>query len=97
MIYGSRISIEVGLIAVGISTTIGVILGGIAGLKGGFIDAAIMRIVDAFLSFPVFFLILAVISYVGPGIINVMVIIGLTRSEERRVGKECRSRWSPYH
>ncbi len=78
MIYGSRISIEVGLIAVGISTTIGVILGGIAGLKGGFIDAAIMRIVDAFLSFPVFFLILAVISYVGPGIINVMVIIGLT-------------------
>ncbi len=78
MIYGSRVSIEVGLIAVGISTVIGVFLGGIAGLKGGIIDAVIMRIVDAFLAFPVFFLILAVISYVGPGITNVMIIIGLT-------------------
>lgn len=69
---------EVGLIAVGISTTIGVLLGGIAGLKGGLIDAVIMRLADVFLAFPVFFLILAIISYVGPGIINIMIVIGLT-------------------
>ncbi len=78
MIYGSRISMEVGLIAVGISTIIGVLLGGIAGFKGGLIDALIMRLADVFLAFPVFFLILAIISYVGPGIINIMIVIGLT-------------------
>ena len=79
MIYGSRISIEVGLIAVGISTNIGVLLGGIAGLKGGLIDVIIMRLADVFLAFPVFFLILAIMSYVGPGIINIMIVIGWNR------------------
>ncbi len=78
LIYGSRISIEVGIIAVGISTIIGTILGAISGYFGGIIDAIIMRFVDIMLCFPAFFLILAVIAYLEPSISNIMIIIGLT-------------------
>ena len=78
LIYGSRISIEVGIIAVGISTIIGTFLGAIAGYYGGIIDAIIMRFVDIMLCFPAFFLILAVIAYLEPSIVNIMIIIGLT-------------------
>ncbi len=78
LIYGSRISIEVGIIAVGISTIIGTILGAISGYFGGIIDSIIMRFVDIMLCFPAFFLILAVIAYLEPSIANIMIIIGLT-------------------
>ena len=78
MIYGSRISLSVGIIAVGIATVIGLLLGSLAGFYGGFIDSLIMRIVDVMLCFPAFFLILAVIAILEPSIFNIMVIIGLT-------------------
>jgi peptide/nickel transport system permease protein len=78
IIYGSRISLFVGFIAVGISILIGVILGLISGYFGGLIDGIIMRFVDIMLCFPSFFLILAVIAFLSPSIVNVMVIIGLT-------------------
>ena len=78
LIYASRISIKVGFIAVGISAVIGTILGAVAGLSGGMIDTIIMRLVDIMLCFPTFFLILAVIAYLEPSIVNIMIIIGVT-------------------
>lgn len=78
IIYGARISLSIGLIAVGIATIIGLILGSIAGFYGGIIDTLIMRFVDIMLCFPTFFLILAVVAILGPSIFNIMIIIGLT-------------------
>ena len=78
MLYGGRISLLVGLVAVGISTIIGIILGAIAGYYRGWIDTFIMRLVDVMLSIPSFFLILAVIAFLTPSIYNVMIVIGLT-------------------
>lgn len=78
VIYGSRISLLVGFVSVGISVIIGVILGAISGYYGGFIDNLIMRLVDLMMCFPTFFLILAVIAILEPSIWNVMAVIGLT-------------------
>ncbi len=78
MLYGARISLLVGFIAVGISTIVGTVLGAIAGYYGGWIDSLIMRFVDIMLCFPTFFLILAVIAFLNPSIVNIMVVIGLT-------------------
>lgn len=78
MIWGSRASLKVGFIAVGIAISIGTMLGAIAGYYGGKIDALLMRFVDIMLAFPTFFLILAVIAIVEPSISTIMIIIGLT-------------------
>lgn len=78
MIWGSRASLKVGFLAVGIAITIGTILGAVAGYYGGKIDAVLMRFVDIMLAFPTFFLILAVIAIVEPSISTIMIIIGLT-------------------
>ncbi len=78
MIWGARISLKVGFVAVGIATLIGIVLGALAGYYGGFIDTLIMRFVDLMLCFPAFFLILAVIAILEPSIWNIMIVIGLT-------------------
>ncbi len=78
MIYGSRVSLQVGLVSAGIATIIGVILGALAGYYGGWTDSVIMRFTDMMLCFPTFFLILAVIALLDPSIINIMAVIGLT-------------------
>ena len=78
MLHGGRISLLVGLVAVGISTAIGILLGAVAGFYRGWIDTFIMRLVDVMLSIPSFFLILAVIAFLTPSIINIMIVIGLT-------------------
>ncbi|HQS38067.1 MAG: peptide ABC transporter permease [Methylotenera sp. 24-45-7] len=78
MLHGGRVSLLVGLVAVGISTLIGIILGAIAGFYRGWVDVFIMRLVDVMLSIPSFFLILAVIAFLTPSIINIMIVIGLT-------------------
>ncbi|MBN1572730.1 MAG: ABC transporter permease [Deltaproteobacteria bacterium] len=78
MVYGSRISLKVGFVAVGISLVIGVFIGALAGYYGGFTDAVIMRFVDIMLCFPTFFLILAVIAILEPSIWNIMIVIGIT-------------------
>ncbi len=78
MLYGARISLLVGFVAVGISTLLGIILGSLAGYYGGWIDALVMRFVDIMLCFPTFFLILAVIAFLDPSIWNIMIVIGLT-------------------
>ncbi len=78
MIYGTRISLEVGLVAVGISVVIGTVLGAVAGYYGGLVDAVISRLIDVMLCFPSIFLVLAVIAYLEPSILNIMIVIGLT-------------------
>lgn len=78
MLYGARISLLVGFVSVGISTLVGVVLGAVSGFFGGLVDAVVMRFVDVMLTFPTFFLILAVIAYWDAGIWNIMIVIGLT-------------------
>jgi peptide/nickel transport system permease protein len=78
MIYGTQISLLVGFVAVGIAVVIGVIVGALAGYYPGWVDTLFMRLVDIMLSIPTFFLILAVIALVGPNLINIMVVIGVT-------------------
>jgi len=78
MIWGSRISLMVGFVAVGISSLVGIFLGALAGYYGRLADNLIMRFVDIMLCFPTFFLILAVIALLEPNIWNIMIIIGIT-------------------
>ncbi len=78
ILYSSRISLSVGLVAVSIYVLIGVTVGSIAGFYGGWVDGLLMRITDIFLCIPTFLLILMVIAFVGPSILNIMVVIGLT-------------------
>lgn len=78
LLYGARVSLWVGFVAVGISTAIGIVLGLASGYFGGWTDELIMRGVDVMLCFPSFFLILAVIAFLEPSLINIMVVIGLT-------------------
>ncbi|WP_028575634.1 ABC transporter permease [Desulfonatronovibrio hydrogenovorans] len=78
LVYGARISLWVGFVAVGISLAIGIVLGLIAGYFGRLVDEVIMRFVDVMLCFPSFFLILAVIAFLEPSLTNIMIVIGLT-------------------
>ncbi|HPV40763.1 MAG TPA: ABC transporter permease [Spirochaetota bacterium] len=78
MIHGSRVSIFIGFIAVAIYVTIGIIIGSIAGYYGGWIDIAISRLIEIIMCFPTFFLILTILALVGPNLVNVMVVIGIT-------------------
>lgn len=78
LVYGSRISLAVGMVAVTIYVLIGTTVGSVAGYYGGWLDGLLMRITDIFLCIPTFLLILMVIAFVGPSILNIMVVIGLT-------------------
>ncbi len=78
MIYGARVSLLVGFVSAGLACVIGTLLGAVAGYFGGLVDVVIMRLVDVMLSFPSFFLILAVIAYLDASIWNIMAVIGLT-------------------
>ena len=77
-LYGARISLTVGLVAVSISVLIGTLMGALAGYYGGLADGIIMRFVDVMLSFPSIFLILAIQTMLTPNIYNVMIVIGVT-------------------
>lgn len=78
MLFGARISLSVGFVAVGIAVLIGVVVGSAAGYYGGWSDNVISRIIDIMLCFPTFFLILSTIAVLGPSIWNIMIIIGVT-------------------
>lgn len=78
IIYGSRVSLKVGFVAVGIAIMIGIIIGSVAGFYGGKVDSVLMRFVDIMLAFPTFFLILAVIAILEPSIFTIMAVIGVT-------------------
>lgn len=77
IIYGSRISLQVGLISVAISTVCGVILGAVAGYYGKVLDNVIMRIVDVMLAIPSILLAISIAAALGPGLRNVMIAISI--------------------
>lgn len=77
MLHGSYISLTVGFVAVAVSLGIGVIVGAISGFFGGWVDNVLMRIVDAIMCFPTFFLILSAVAIMGPSLLNVIIVIGL--------------------
>lgn len=78
MLYGARVSLWVGFVSVGISVSVGLFLGLLAGYFKGIVDECIMRFVDVMLCFPTFFLILAVIAFLESSLFNIMMVIGLT-------------------
>jgi peptide/nickel transport system permease protein len=78
IIHGSRISLIVGICAVGVSMLIGVTLGLASGFWGGRIDATIMALVDIMLAFPQLILAFAMVAVLGPGIGNIILVLGLT-------------------
>jgi peptide/nickel transport system permease protein len=78
MLFGARISLSIGLISVGIGLCVGGLLGLVAGYYGGGVDSVIMRLIDALLAFPGVLLALVVIAALGPGLVNVMVAVGVS-------------------
>jgi peptide/nickel transport system permease protein len=77
MVAGSTISLTVGFVAMAVSLGIGIFIGAVSGYFGGWIDNLLMRIVDALLCFPSFFLILTAIAILGPNIWIIIAVIGL--------------------
>ena len=78
LLYGTRVSLSVGVIAVSIYITIGTVLGSLGGYFGGRTDLVVQRLVEIFLCFPSFFLILTFIGFLDqPSLVAVMLIIGL--------------------
>lgn len=77
-LYGARISLTVGIVAVTIAILIGTLFGALSGYYGGWVDTIIMRFVDIMLAFPSIFLILTIQVMLTPSIYNVMIVIGLT-------------------
>jgi ABC-type dipeptide/oligopeptide/nickel transport system permease subunit len=77
VIYGSRISIVVGVVAVGISVVIGLFLGALSGYFGNIPDAFIMRIADIFFAFPYILGAIVIMTVLGPGIVNIFIAIGI--------------------
>ncbi len=77
LLHGTYISLTVGFVAVIVSMTVGILVGAIAGYVGGWLDNLLMRVVDAIMCFPAFFLILTVVALLGPGIIKIIFVIGL--------------------
>jgi len=77
VIYGTRISLETALAAVGLALLVGVPLGAIAGATGGVVDEIIMRITDVFLSFPPLLLAILIAAFLGPSLTNAMLAIAV--------------------
>ncbi len=78
MIWGGRVSLSVGIVAVAIYVTIGIVVGSLAGYFRGMCDLIVSRIIEVVICFPAFFLILTIVALIGPGLFNIMVVIGLT-------------------
>lgn len=79
VMYGGRISLAVGFLAVSIALILGLLAGGVAGFYGGVVDTVIMRLVDLMLSIPVFFVILFLASTMSPHIFTICFFIGTTQ------------------
>ncbi len=77
LIYGARVSLMVGLVSVGIAVLLGTIFGAIAGYFGGWLDNVIMRVMDIILAFPGILLAIVIVAYLGPGLRNAMIAIGV--------------------
>ena len=79
IIYGSRISLIIGTISVGISLTFGILIGLISGYYGGWLDSIIQRFVDIMLAFPYILLTIVIVALLGPSLTNAMIAIGISQ------------------
>jgi ABC-type dipeptide/oligopeptide/nickel transport system permease subunit len=77
IIYGSRVSLSVGILSTLFSGGIGILLGLIAGYRGGIIDMIIMRITDTFMCIPGFVLLLVMAAAIGPGLLNIIIVVSV--------------------
>ncbi|ABB15791.1 nickel transporter permease [Carboxydothermus hydrogenoformans] len=77
IIFGARISVEIGVISVGLALIVGTLMGLIAGYYGGLLDSFLMRIVDIILAFPSILLAIAITSVLGPSLNNAMIAVGI--------------------
>jgi len=77
LVYATRVSLSVGLVAVAIYTVIGTLLGAVAGYYGGALDNVIMRLTDIVMCFPTLIIIITVVALIGPSLYNIMIVIGL--------------------
>jgi peptide/nickel transport system permease protein len=78
LIYGSRISLIVGIVAGAVGMVIGVVLGLMAGYFGGVVDSIISRMIDVMLAFPFIFLAMLLVAVLGPSLSNVILVLGIT-------------------
>ena len=78
LIYGSRASLAIGIVAAAISGVIGTLVGAVAGFDGGKLDKVISEVITVFLMIPSFFLVLIIVAMFGSSMVNVMFVIGLT-------------------
>jgi len=78
LLYGSRVSLTIGLVAVSIATVLGVSIGGAAGFYGGIIDNIIMRIIEVINVLPIMVLLITLVAITGPNIYMIMVVLGIT-------------------
>jgi ABC-type dipeptide/oligopeptide/nickel transport system permease subunit len=77
VIYGTRVALVVGVVAVGIAVGAGLALGSLAGFAGGWVDAVVMRLCEVLLAFPYLLLAIAVVSALGPGVVNTTLAVGV--------------------
>ncbi len=77
IVYGARITLQIGAISVALALVLGVIAGIMAGYYGGWVDTILMRFTDVTLAFPGFLLALAIVSTLGPGLTNAMIAVGI--------------------
>ena len=77
VVYGARVSLQVGLISVGIALVIGSLIGVIAGYFGGILGEVLMRVIDILLAFPSILLAILIVAILGPGLTNAMIAIGV--------------------
>jgi peptide/nickel transport system permease protein len=78
LIHGSRVSLSVGFVAVGIYVLIGVLIGAAAGYYGGAVDVVASRAIEIMMTIPTFFLVITVVAFLPKGIFTIMIVIGLT-------------------
>jgi ABC-type dipeptide/oligopeptide/nickel transport system permease subunit len=79
IIYGGRVSLVIGIIAVGVAAAIGLPIGAIAGYRGGWIGHILMTLIDILLSFPAILIAIIIVALFGPGIRNAMIAIGVAQ------------------
>jgi len=77
LIYGARVSLTLGVVSVGLALSLGTLLGALAGYYKGWLDNLIMRFMDIILAFPHILLAIVIVAYLGPGLRNAMMAIGI--------------------
>jgi peptide/nickel transport system permease protein len=78
LVHGSRLTLQIGVVSVGIALVVGGLLGVLSGFVGGWFDVLVMGLVDVLLAFPAILLALAIIAVLGPGLTNTMIAVGIS-------------------